>query len=160
LKDFKETSNRKKKYSRVEFQEMEKLINLYLQDEGFSLNFNGYSEIRLKYFRLQDTDLYETYQLMIECNLWSNYMIDVENIVQFYWLDTIVEKERLEGLFDKKAPDEQLEKDIKFLKKKVKDFAIFHKQIIAQKVFFEKAFWHCYKVYGKATNTLLYKTFN
>jgi hypothetical protein len=153
------SSGRKKKNDApLKFQDMAKKINFYLKEENLNLNFKGYTETVLRYFRLQDHDLYEIYQVMTECNLWSNYMADVENFIQVKTLELQVETDRLNACLNKKVPDEQLELEIRKSKWKAKEFSIFHKQVIAQKIFFEKSFWHCYKLYGKGINTLRYKT--
>lgn len=159
MKKYKERSSgrKKKSHTPLSFQDMAKRINFYLKEENLNLDFRGYSKTIMRYFRLQDHDLYEAYQLMVECNLWSNYMSDVENFVQLKLLELQAETDRLSADFNKKIPDEILEQSIKASKQKTKDFAIFHKQLIAQKALFEKGFWHCYKLYGKDINTLKYK---
>ncbi|PLS19719.1 hypothetical protein CVD28_04720 [Bacillus sp. M6-12] len=160
MKTYKEGSSGRKKKSQspLRFEDMAKKINFYLKEENLNLNFKGYKEVVMRYFRLQDHDLYEIFQVMTECNLWSNYMSDVENFIQAKTLDYQMEADRLNAYFDKKVPNEELELEIKKAKWKAKEFTIFQKQVIAQKVFFEKSFWHCYKLYGKGINTMTYKT--
>jgi hypothetical protein len=154
-----ESSGRKKKnQSPHKFQDMAKRINFYLKEESQNLDFKGYNETVIRYFRLQEHDLYEIFQVMTECNLWSNYMLDVENFIQMKKLELDVEKDRLTALLDKKIPDENVDNALKVAKYKAKEFAIFYKQVMAQKGFFEKSFWHCYRLYGKAINTMKYKT--
>ncbi|WCK57717.1 hypothetical protein PP175_27150 (plasmid) [Aneurinibacillus sp. Ricciae_BoGa-3] len=153
------SSGRKKKDNNlVKFPDMAKRINQYLKEEDLRLDFTGYMHTIHRYFSMQEQDLYEVYHLMTECNLWSHYLSEVENFIQQKLLSIQMEVDRLDAYFDKKTPNESLDKAIEATTAKAKDFAVFHKQLMAQRILFEKGYWHCFKVYGKGINTLTYKS--
>lgn len=155
------SSGRKKKaYKALDFPDMAKRINAYLKEEGLNLSFQGYKNTILSYLRLQEHDLYTIYQLMTECNLWSNYFSEVENFIQIKYLEYETETDRLLAFFNKKFPEESLEEAIKQNQYKTRDFKVFYNQLVSQRKLFEKAYWHCYKLYGKGNHTLNYKSIN
>ena len=156
MKQFKRKPTDDKKNT-VKFQDLAKAINHYLNEDKVVLTFQGYRETLLKYFRLADNNLLDSFELMTECNLWSNYVIDVEGIVQAKYLSLILEIDSLKALIDKQRLNEDLEKQIAVLIKKSKDFNLFLKLLNGQKRFFERAFYHCVKVYSRGINTLRYK---
>jgi MarR-like DNA-binding transcriptional regulator SgrR of sgrS sRNA len=160
MNQYKERSSgrRKKQNSSFTFQELAKRINFYLRQEGIRLTFQGYTDTVSRYSQLQEHDLYEVYQLMTQCNLWSNYLSEIENLIQLKSLEAQVELDRLKAYYKKKTKNESLEQAIKKAKTKAKEFHLFYHQLIAQKTFFENAFWHCLKIYEQGTNTLHYKT--
>lgn len=149
------TSPKKKDGTR--FQTMARRINVYLDKEGSPLSFEGYTETVRNYFRLQDIDLYETFMLITECNLWSNYMSEVENIIQFHKDRVELETNQLEAKISKKSPENELDVLHAQKKKELQDFKLFYKQVQVQKKFFIQAHLHCKRLYAKNFHALLYK---
>lgn len=145
----------KKNNNHMKFQDMAKKINTYLVIEKISLNFDGYNETVARYFRLDDSDISEAYSLMTECNLWNNYFADIEGIVKYYTLSSQISLDKFNATYNKKLENEVLDRRFDILSKRYKDFKVFSKQIMAQKVFFENAFWHCYKIYAKSVKTYM-----
>ncbi|MDF2879471.1 MAG: hypothetical protein K0R54_28 [Clostridiaceae bacterium] len=139
------------------FQDMAKLINHYLKDENITLTFQGYNDTISSYFKINDNDLYEAFNLAVECNLWNNYFADIEGIIQVYTFDIELSLDKIKAQYDKNTNNDILDNEIKLLTKKLKDFKIFLKQVGAQKNFFDKAHFHCNKLYLKGNNTLAYK---
>lgn len=155
----KEKSGRKKQsHAPLKFQDMAKRINAYLKEEDENLDFKGYTETVVRFFRIEDYDMYEIYDVMTECNLWSNYLLDVQNYIQLKKLSLDLEVDRLNAFVEKKIPNNDLQREIQETKNKTKEFLVFYKQLVAQQKFFERSFWHCYRLYGKAVNTMTYKT--
>lgn len=152
------SGRRKNQNSSLRFRDLAKKINFYLKPEGISLTFQGYTDTVSRYAQLQEHDLYEVYQLMTECNLWSNYLSEVENLIQLKLLEAQLELDRLKAYQKKKTKNEALEQAIKKAKTKTKEFQLFYRQLITQKTFFEKAFQHCLTTYEKGIAALHYKT--
>lgn len=152
------SGRKKQSHSPLKFQDMAKRINVYLKEENENLDFKGYSDTVIRFFRLEDHDMYEAYEVMTECNLWSNYLLDVQNFIQLKKMMLELEVDRLNAYVEKKVPNNDLQRQIQDMKNRTKEFSVFYKQIIAQQKFFERSFWHCYRLYGKAVNTMIYKT--
>lgn len=150
-------SRKKKNTNPTNFQQLATIVNTYLKEEGIQLNFSGYSKTLQRYFRVQDYDLVEIYHIMNDCNLWTNYLSEVANLIQYKFLEYKVETDRLCAFVQKKAIDYDLEQTIKANKDKTKAFEIFYQQLIAQKTFFEKAFWHCYQLYQQGIQSIQFR---
>lgn len=148
-----------KKSELLKFQPLAKRINHYLKDDNIDLSFLGYTDTLNRYFRLSDNDIIEAFELMTETNLWSQYFSDLEGIIQIKFSEIEIKRDMLKAMQDKKNPDEKLDKKIKELSQKHRYFKIFIKQINTQKKFFDKAFYHCLKVYNSGMNSLNYKSF-
>lgn len=141
----------------IRFQDLAKVISHYLEDDGLSLTFQGYNDTVSHYFKLDDNNLPDAFLLMTQCNLWSNYLADVEGIIQAKTLDLITQIDGMEALEDKKKPDDNLESSIEYLTRVHKQFTLFYKQVANHRNFFERAYLHCFKVYSRGINTLRYK---
>lgn len=152
------SGRKKQSHFPIKFQDMAKRINVYLKEEDENLDFKGYSDTVIRFFRLEDHDMYEVYDVMTECNLWSNYLLDVQNFIQLKKLTLDLEVDRLNAFVEKKVPNNDLQREIQEARSRAKEFSVFYKQVIAQQKFFERSFWHCYRLYGKAVNAMTYKT--
>lgn len=140
------------------FRELAKIINHYLKEEGLSLSFEGYTDTVSKYLRLNDSDLSEAFELVMECNLWSNYFVEVEGIIQLKMLEYITELDRLKSMFYKKIENKELDEQIEKITKRSKQFSLFYKHVGSQKGFFEKAHRHCYQIYNSGVNVLNFRS--
>lgn len=140
----------------LKFKDMVNKINKYLAIEKIYINLQGYDDIITKYFRLGDNDINEAYELMTECNVWNNYFSEIEGIIQYYTLASQLSFDIFNATYNKMLCDNELDRKYMLLDKRYKDFKLFSKQVAAQKKFFEKAFWHCYKIYAKSVKTYMH----
>ena len=144
----------------VRFQDLAKLINHYLKDEGITLTFKGYNETLRDYFRMDDNNTPVAFELMTHCNLWANYFGDIEGVIQSKALELQLNIDQLKAQEDKKNPEEERLTTITELTKKHKDLVLFLKYLKNQRKFFDKAHLHCYRVYAQIVNTLRFKSLN
>lgn len=137
------------------FELLAKRINKHFKDDNIPLNFTGYKDTVSRYFAMQDNHLAGVFELIAECNLWSQYFSDLEGIIQNKQLDIELNLDVLKATLNK--DDEQMKFKINELSLKLKDFKAFLSQIYIQKSFFSNAFYHCIKTYTKGINALSYK---
>lgn len=143
--------------NRLKFIEMAKRINIYLKEEGLYLTFEGYTETINEYLSMIETDLESLSNLSYDLNLWSNYFGELEGFIEIRMLKFENKYLYLEGFFDKRLPNLEIENQIKDTKKIYSHFKLFLKHVINQRKMFEKAHKHCLKEYDKSLNNLLYK---
>ncbi|WCF11381.1 hypothetical protein NDS46_30960 (plasmid) [Paenibacillus thiaminolyticus] len=134
---------RKKKYEGMSFEKLAHIINGYLLEEGLILNLTGYRNILQRYFRVQDNHLSDIYEVMIDCNLWFNYLADIQSLVSLKKEEWTLEAEYLYATEILAAPSESLENRIQAAKERAKHYSIFEKHIESQKKFFMKASHAC-----------------
>lgn len=151
--------NQKKaiKTNRLKFIGLCKEINMHLKDEELSLNFLGYTETLLDYINVTNTDLDGLKALILDTNLWSDYMGELEGFIELRMLRFENKMLYLEGFTVKNIPNPDLEKEITLNKRKYLLFKLFLKHLYNQKRLFEKAHKICLKLYNEALNNYKYK---
>lgn len=143
--------------NRLKFTEMAKVINLYIKEEGFSLTFLGYTDTIVEYLEMSNTDFERLGELALELNLWSDYFGQLQGFIEMRMLKQENKMLYLEAFYNKKTPNEDLEKQIKEAKKRFAHFKLFLKHIETQRKMFEQAHKHCLRAYTEALGNLLYK---
>lgn len=134
-----------------DFQSTAKIVNRYLrtESENLSLSFKGYNDLLIKHFSLQDNNFEDIYFLTREFNFWTNYISEMQNVIQYKRLQYLDEMEILKGDLDKYVLNTELDDKINGMKIKIRYFSIFSKQLEAQKNFFNKAYFYYLKSYSK-----------
>lgn len=159
MANFKEKPNiNNDKYTILNFQNVAKKINTYLKEDNIFLSFEGYKETISEYLSLQENDIETAYKLMIESNLWNNYLCEVEGMVQVKMLNSQLEVDILKADKISRVKNEELEAKIKTANNKHYSLKLFYKQVKGQRKFFIKAYYHCLGVYNSSKNTLTYKS--
>ena len=149
-----------KKTELFKFEPLAKRINRHLKRDGIVLNFLGYRDTILEYFRIIDNHLGEVFDMTIECNLWFQYFSDLEGLIQYKKLDLDLDLDILKASHDGKTPNNEAEPKIEELRLKILDFTAFLAQIEVQKHFFSRAAYQCAKLYDRGTNTMRYRSVN
>lgn len=143
---------------RLKFTEMAKVINSYIkEEEGFSLTFLGYTDTIIEYLKVTNENFEGLGSLALELNLWSDYFGQLKGFIEIRVLKFENKLLYLEGFYDKKIVNEELEKQIKDVKKKFAHFKLFLKHVETQCKMFEKAHKYCLKAYTEALGNLIYK---
>lgn len=148
---------RNQDYEHKSFEQVARKSNKYLKRYNISLNFRNYKETIMRYYRLQDNDVYEAFELSKECNLWSNYMSDTSNLVQVIMLDMEISIDYLNSYLIKDVPIKELNDKIEERVNEYKDVKKLYKYLVAQQKFFIGAFFHSHKTYLKGVSALEYK---
>lgn len=65
----------------------------YLKRIGITLNFLGYNDFFKKYFNVEEEDIESIYELTKESIFWGNYLSEIKNLINAYFLNKIIEKE-------------------------------------------------------------------
>lgn len=144
-------------YTILNFQDVAKKVNTYLKEDNISLTFQGYRETIRDYLSLQDNDIDTAYNLIIDCNLWGNYLNEIEGIIQAKMLNSQLYIDILKADQIKKVENPELNEKIKKENSKYLAFKLFYKQLKAQQRFLLKAYYHCMRVYNSSSNKLTYK---
>lgn len=144
---------RKKKYEGMSFEALAKIIHGYMKEDGLGLDFRGFRDVLQRYFRLQEYELADIHELMIDCNLWYNYLSDIQSFVEFKKEEWLLESEWLFAHEVMAEPSESLENQIQRAKERSKHYGMFSKQVESQIKFFLKASGHCQSLYKRGVQS-------
>ena len=92
----------------VEFESAAKIANFYLKKTGVALNFLGYKDFFEKYFDVKESDIESVYELTKESIMWSNYLSELNSLVNVCFFNKLIKQEN--------SPNEKLEKEINIVK--------------------------------------------
>ncbi len=92
----------------VKFETIAKISNFYLKKAGITLSFLGYKDFIKKYLTVKEDDIESIYELTKESITWGNYLSEVENLINAYFLNKIIERDN--------SSSREIEKEIKFIR--------------------------------------------
>ena len=145
----KDTTPKNDKDILLSYYNLSKKVNAYMLKDKISLDLTGYQEIVGRYMRLIDTDILEAKELTLLCNMWSDYFLDIANLIQFYLLKAQLDIDRMKA--DKGIQNDEnqqiYETELKRLTQLIYALKLFYKKTKGQKKFFEKAYYHCVYIY-------------
>lgn len=140
------------------FYSVSKRINIYLKEDGLSLNYEGYTDTLNDYINVDTSDLLSIDTLIKELNLWSDYISEVQGIIELYMLKCENKSLYLESLLDKRNPNSKIQKKYNDNLQKYKDYKLYVKMLKGQRKMFIKAYKHCIDLSNKACEQLLYRS--
>lgn len=75
------------------FEDVAKLANYYLKKNGINLNFLGYKDFLKKYFSVSESDVESIHELIKESMMWSNYLSELNNLINVYYSNESINHE-------------------------------------------------------------------
>ena len=138
------------------FQMLCMLAKPYLDEDGISLNFEGYSNTIEEYTNLSDFELEKAWGLAKDLNAWSEYLSDVANLIQKMYLDSETAKlaKQAESSILNDATkvangDRLSNKDEVVIRSRKKRNALksFYDELTGKIDFLNRAYYHCKSTY-------------
>lgn len=138
------------------FQLLCSMVKPYLQEDGISLNFEGYIETISEYTSLTEEQIDKAWKLTKELNTWSEYFSDIANLIQKLYLDSEtdkIEKQATASILcdaTKVANGDRLSnKDPEVIKSRKKRNVLkaFYDELVAKIEFLNRAHYHCKATY-------------
>jgi hypothetical protein len=147
MKRFSKKVNKRPPKYNISFEEVANIVNSYIKEDGFSLNFTGYKVAMKNYFQLHEHDLLQAHGNMVSCNMWFNYFSEVYAFIELGKESWFLEEQRLLAYVVKDEPNEELEDFIENAKHRTMHYKVLSKHLRNQMIFFSKASDHCLRLY-------------
>lgn len=138
------------------FQVLCGMVKKYLEEDGISLDFGGYTDTIIDYTSLTENDMENAWKLTKELNAWSEYFSDIANLIQKIYLDSEtdkIEKQAVSSITNDASKvangDRISNKDpiVVSSRKKRNILKSFYDELVSKVDFLNRAHYHCKSTY-------------